>query len=87
MYGSQHPTTIHPLKKITYHPWPHLANHQSNSTITQIYISSKISLKQHPEIILLKREDEPADIMQKLGYEDILLTWINYHIKKNGGNR
>jgi len=25
--------------------------------------------------------------MQKLGYEDILLRWINYHIKKNGGEK
>lgn len=25
--------------------------------------------------------------MQKLGYEEILIRWLNYHIKKNGGNR
>jgi plastin-1 len=25
--------------------------------------------------------------VQKLGYEDILIRWINYHIKKNGGDR
>jgi hypothetical protein len=25
--------------------------------------------------------------MQKLGYEEILIRWINYHIKKNGGDR
>jgi len=25
--------------------------------------------------------------MQRLGYEDILIRWLNYHIKKNGGNR
>lgn len=36
---------------------------------------------------MLRNKDEPADIMQRLGYEDILLRWINYHIKKNGGNR
>jgi hypothetical protein len=50
-------------------------------------MSSKITLKHYPEIMLLRKEDEPVDIMQKLGYEDILLRWINYHIKKNGGNR
>lgn len=50
-------------------------------------MSSKITLKHYPEIQLLRREDEPVDAMQKLGYEDILMRWINYHIKKNGGNR
>jgi plastin-1 len=25
--------------------------------------------------------------MQKLGYEEILIRWFNYHIKKNGGDR
>ncbi len=25
--------------------------------------------------------------MQKLGYEQILIRWINYHIVKNGGDR
>lgn len=25
--------------------------------------------------------------MSKLGYEDILLRWVNYHIKKHGGDR
>lgn len=25
--------------------------------------------------------------MNRLGYEEILIRWINYHIKKNGGNR
>jgi hypothetical protein len=25
--------------------------------------------------------------MNKLGYEEILVRWLNYHIKKNGGNK
>ena len=25
--------------------------------------------------------------MQKLGYEQILIRWVNYHIKKNGGEK
>jgi hypothetical protein len=25
--------------------------------------------------------------MQKLGYEEILLRWLNYHIAKNGGDK
>jgi len=64
-----------------------LANHQSKCHSTQISISQKITLKEYPEIILLKKADEPDDIMQRLGYEEILIRWINYHIKKNGGNR
>ena len=50
-------------------------------------MSCKITLKHFPEISILRKEDEPADIMQRLGYEEILLRWINYHIKKNGGER
>lgn len=36
---------------------------------------------------MLRREDEPEDIMSKLGYEEILVRWVNYHIKRNGGDR
>ena len=25
--------------------------------------------------------------MSKLGYEDILIRWVNYHIKRHGGER
>lgn len=25
--------------------------------------------------------------MQKLGYEEILIRWVNYHIKKHGGDK
>lgn len=25
--------------------------------------------------------------MQKLGYEEILIRWVNYHINKNGGDK
>lgn len=46
-----------------------------------------MTLKQYPELILLKKADEEDDIMQKLGYEEILIRWINYHIAKNGGDR
>ena len=55
--------------------------------LTQIFLSSKITLKHYPEIILLKKPDEEDDAMQKLGYEEVLVRWVNYHIKKNGGDR
>ena len=35
----------------------------------------------------MKKSDEPDDIMSKLGYEDILIRWVNYHIKRHGGER
>ncbi len=44
-------------------------------------------MNQYPELILLKKADEDDDIMQKLGYEEILIRWINYHIAKNGGDK
>jgi hypothetical protein len=55
--------------------------------IIKIYISGKITLKHYPELIILRKPDEPEDIMNKLGYEEILVRWLNYHIKKNGGNK
>ena len=36
---------------------------------------------------MLKKEDEDPEVMQKLGYEEILIRWLNYHIKKNGGTK
>jgi len=44
-------------------------------------------LKRHPEILVLKHEDEDAETMQRMGHEEILLRWLNYHIKKNGGDK
>jgi hypothetical protein len=36
---------------------------------------------------VLKRPDEDDSIIMKLGYEEILIRWLNYHIKKNGGTK
>ena len=36
---------------------------------------------------MLKKEDEEPELMMKLGYEEILIRWLNYHIKKNGGTK
>lgn len=55
--------------------------------IIRIHLSNQISLKYHPEIIVLKKEGEDDEIFKKLGYEEILIRWLNYHIKKNGGTR
>jgi sulfatase maturation enzyme AslB (radical SAM superfamily) len=53
----------------------------------QIYITNQITLKRYPEIIHLRKGDESDDFMSKLGYEEILIRWINYHIKRNGGDK
>ena len=87
MQSGKHPVSVHHRKEIAHHSRFNLANHQSKSHSTQISISQKITLKEYPEIILLKKADEPDDVMQRLGYEEILIRWLNYHIKKNGGNR
>lgn len=55
--------------------------------IIRIHLSNQITLKSYPEIIVLKREDEEDEVFKKLGYEEILIRWINYHIKKNGGTK
>jgi len=55
--------------------------------LLQIHISNKLTLNQYPELILLKKPDEEDDIMKRLGYEEILIRWINYHIAKNGGEK
>lgn len=36
---------------------------------------------------MLQKEDEEEEAFRKLGYEEILIRWLNYHIKKDGGNR
>lgn len=35
--------------------------------------------------MVLKKEDEEDDAFKKLGYEQILIRWLNYHIRKSGG--
>ena len=36
---------------------------------------------------MLKKEDEDDEYFKKLNYEEILIRWLNYHIKKNGGTK
>jgi hypothetical protein len=69
MYGCKRQTRIYPLKKITHYIRSNLANHSSKLFIIKIHIANQINLKRHPEIIVLRKEGEEEDIMQKLGYE------------------
>jgi len=38
-------------------------------------------LKQHPELVLLVEEDEELADLLKLPPEQLLLRWVNYHLK------
>jgi plastin-1 len=50
-------------------------------------VSKSMSLKDTPELFRLCKEDEELSDLQKLKSEEILIRWINYHLKKNGQSR
>lgn len=39
-----------------------------------------INIKDHPDIIVLKKTDEEMEDFLKLTSEELLLRWINYHL-------
>ncbi|MCQ2821005.1 MAG: hypothetical protein MJ252_27420, partial [archaeon] len=43
-----------------------------------------ITLKDHPELIRLLNQDEQISELLKMKPEDILLRWMNHHLKKAG---
>lgn len=55
--------------------------------IIKIYLSNQIHIRRHPEIIVLKKQDEEDEEMQKMHYEEVLLRWLNWHIQKDGGKK
>ena len=48
---------------------------------------SQISLKNHPELVLLLEESETLASFMKLAPEFILLRWVNYHLAKAGSSK
>ena len=48
---------------------------------------SKIDLKNHPELYRLLDEDETLDEFLRLPPDQILLRWVNYHLKAAGWAR
>ncbi len=46
-----------------------------------------IDLKNHPFLIRLKEENEELSDLLKLKKEELLLRWINYHLKKANHNK
>jgi hypothetical protein len=55
--------------------------------IIKIGLLSKVNLKLHPELYRLLEDGETLEDLMKLGAEQILLRWINYHLKAAGSNR
>jgi len=52
--------------------------------IIRIGLLSAINLKNHPEIVRLLEPGETLEDLLKLSPEQILLRWVNYHLKNSG---
>jgi len=55
--------------------------------IIRIQLLSHVSLKEHPELVVLLNEGETLAAFLKLPPEMILLRWVNYHLEKAGSAR
>ncbi|EFC46337.1 predicted protein [Naegleria gruberi] len=50
-------------------------------------LTKDISIKHHPELVLLLKEGESLESFIKLPTEEILMRWVNYHMDKSGSSR
>lgn len=55
--------------------------------IIKMGLNAKIDIKLHPELFRLLEPGETLEEFLKLGPEQILLRWFNYHLKKAGWKR
>jgi len=55
--------------------------------LVKIQLLNAISLKNHPELIRLLEEGEELADLLKLTPEQLLLRWVNYHLKKSGSSK
>lgn len=55
--------------------------------IIRMQLTSQISIKNYPELVLLLESGEELADLLKLTPEEILLRWFNYHLKKAGSSR
>ncbi|XP_064599955.1 plastin-3-like [Liolophura sinensis] len=55
--------------------------------IIRIGLLSDIDLAHHPGLALLLEEGETLEDLQKLSPEQILLRWVNYHLRRAGCNK
>uniref|UniRef100_A0A0L8GZM9 Plastin-2 n=1 Tax=Octopus bimaculoides TaxID=37653 RepID=A0A0L8GZM9_OCTBM len=54
--------------------------------VIRIGLLSDIDLKHHPGLVLLLGENEDPEDLQKLTPEQILVRWVNYHLRNAGAN-
>lgn len=52
--------------------------------IIKIGLYAKVDLLHHPELIRLLEEGEALDTFLKLPTDQILLRWVNYHLREAG---
>jgi len=55
--------------------------------IIKIGLLSDINLKVHPELVRLLGEGESLADLLKMNPTDLLIRWVNYHLKEAGSNR
>ncbi|KJE96233.1 fimbrin [Capsaspora owczarzaki ATCC 30864] len=55
--------------------------------IIKIGLLSRINLSNHPELYRLLEEGETLDDLLKLPVEQILIRWVNYHLKNAGSKK
>ena len=53
----------------------------------QIGLLSEVNLHSHPGLVHLLLEGETIDDLLKLSPEEILIRWVNYHLRNAGCNR
>jgi plastin-1 len=55
--------------------------------IIKIGLLQDINLKQHPELVRLLEEGEELSDLLKLPADQLLIRWVNYHMKEAGSSR
>jgi plastin-1 len=55
--------------------------------IVRIQLLSQINLKNHPELVRLLEEGEDLSMLLKLPADQLLLRWLNFHLKAAGDSR
>jgi len=51
--------------------------------VLQIGLLAEINLTSHPGLVLLLEEGETIDDLLKLSPEEILIRWVNYHLRNS----
>lgn len=55
--------------------------------ILKLFLVKEVNLKTVPEIIVLQKEGEKLEDVLRLSPDQILLRWLNYHLKKANSSR